>query len=105
MCAVSKRVLCGKKLRGHKVVKVCSKFPKEDYILLTGKVLSPEKIPLSNAAIKIMAIDLACFPVRKRYIGVTFTDEKGTYGISIPRFLGISYELKAYAAIYTRDTN
>lgn len=100
MCAVSKRILCGKKLMNHKIVRICSKFPKEDYILLSGKVLSPNKIPLSNAAIKIMAIDFRYIPVRKRYMGVTFTDEKGVYGISIPRFLGVSYELKAYAAIY-----
>lgn len=103
MCAVSKRVLCGKKLREHKIVKICSKFPKEDYILLTGKVLSPKKTPLSNAAIKILAINLNCFPIKKIYVGVTFTDENGVYGISIPRLLGISYELKAYGAIYENN--
>ncbi|NFO15298.1 carboxypeptidase regulatory-like domain-containing protein [Clostridium botulinum] len=99
MCAVVQRVLCGRTLMCCKIVKLDYTFPKEDYVLITGKVLSPDKIPLPNAAIKVFSIDKRYTPAKRKYIGVTFSDEKGVYGISIPRFLGVSYEFKAYGAI------
>ncbi|MGN2371286.1 carboxypeptidase regulatory-like domain-containing protein [Clostridium cagae] len=100
MCAVIQEVLCGRKIMCCRLVRVESTFPKEQYILITGKVLSPDKIPLPNAAIKVFSIDKRCTPVKRKYIGVTFSDERGIYEMSIPRFLDISYELKAYGAIY-----
>ncbi|MCS6131958.1 carboxypeptidase regulatory-like domain-containing protein [Clostridium botulinum] len=99
MCAVVQEVLCGRKIMCCKLIKIDSTFPKEKYILITGKVLSPDKIPLQNAAIKVFWIDENYTPAKKHYIGVTFSDEKGIYGISIPRFLDVSYVFKAYGAI------
>ncbi|AOR23409.1 carboxypeptidase regulatory-like domain-containing protein [Clostridium taeniosporum] len=100
MCAVAKEVLCGNEIMFCKVVEIDSVLQKEEYILITGKVLSPDKIPLSNAAIKVFSIDDRYTPAKKKYIGVTFSDEKGRYGISIPRNLNVSYEFKAYGCIY-----
>ncbi|MDR5585911.1 MULTISPECIES: carboxypeptidase regulatory-like domain-containing protein [Clostridium] len=100
MCAVVREILCGKKLMHCNRVNIDSTFPKNDYILITGKVISPYKVPLPYAAIKVFSIDTRYSPTKKKYVGVTFSDEQGIYGISVPRYLEISYELKAYGAIY-----
>lgn len=100
MCAVIKKRICGKKLICCKVVTLNATFPESKYILIMGKVLSPFKKPLPNAAITVFSIDERYTPHRKKYIGLTFSDESGIYGMSVPRNLGVSYELKAYSYIY-----
>lgn len=102
MCAVLKKRICGKKLICCKVVTLNATFPRSEYILITGKVLSPFNKPLANAAITVFSIDGRYTPHKKKYIGVTFSNEHGVYGMSIPRNLEVSYELKAYS--YIMDT-
>lgn len=72
----------------------------ESYVLVKGEVLSPNKIPLKNAAITVTIIEKNIDgEVIKSFLGVTFTDEKGEYGISLFFKAGISYEFKAYSAV------
>lgn len=100
MCAVMKTRLCGKKLKCCKVVTLNYQLPESKYVLITGKVLSPFKKPLPNAAVVVFSIDENSFPYKKKYIGVTFTDRCGLYGFSVSSLNGVSYELKAYSNIY-----
>ncbi|MBW6409472.1 carboxypeptidase regulatory-like domain-containing protein [Clostridium weizhouense] len=99
MCASVKKIISGKKIRKCKIINFNVIFPESEYILVTGKVLSPYKNPLANAAITIFSIDKRYCPAKKKYVGITFSDEHGIYGVSIPRNLGISYEFKAYSSI------
>ncbi|MGL5615036.1 MAG: carboxypeptidase regulatory-like domain-containing protein [Sarcina sp.] len=71
----------------------------ESYILVKGEVLSPEKIPLKNAAITITMIENINNELIKSFLGVTFTDENGEYGTSLFFKTGVSYEFKAYCAV------
>ncbi|MGL5348546.1 MAG: hypothetical protein ACRDA3_14455 [Peptostreptococcaceae bacterium] len=65
------------------------------YFFLTGKVYTPDKTILKNAAIKIYQIDNILNPPIITLAGVTFSDEYGTYGISL--LTGKSYILHAFS--------
>ncbi|MGL5312912.1 MAG: hypothetical protein ACRC92_06665 [Peptostreptococcaceae bacterium] len=65
------------------------------YFFLTGKVYAPDKSLLQNAAIKVYQVDNITNPEKKNFVGITFSDEYGTYGISL--LIGHSYILCAYS--------
>ncbi|GAA0076325.1 hypothetical protein UT300005_07030 [Clostridium sp. CTA-5] len=99
MCCL-KKIISGQKLICCEVINMDVTLPKSDYILITGKVISPSKEPLCNAAITVFSIDDRCSPAEKKYVGITFSDEYGNYGVSISRNSEVSYEFKAYGSIY-----
>jgi hypothetical protein len=68
-----------------------------EYVLVTGKVYSPNKEALKNIAIKINMIDKSTFPPKKEFLGVTFTDEDGVYGISLLWAKNYEYQLIPYS--------
>jgi len=72
-------------------------LPNEEYVLLKGIVYSPKKIPLPHAAIDIVQIDSNVIPKAERNIGVTFTLDDGSYGVSLLWKSGYSYKLTAYS--------
>ncbi|MGL5152392.1 MAG: hypothetical protein ACRC7N_17685 [Clostridium sp.] len=51
------------------------------YVLLKGKVLGLNDEIMKNAAIEIYTIDSLG---NETFVGITFSDEKGEYGISVP---------------------
>lgn len=65
------------------------------YFFLTGKVYTPEKNIIKNAAIKVYQLDKTVNPPIQILIGTTFSDDYGTYGISL--LLGKSYALYAFS--------
>lgn len=66
-----------------------------EYFFLTGKVYTPDKNIIKNAAIKIYQLDSSLNPPVQILAGITFSDEYGTYGI--PLLIGKSYVLYAFS--------
>lgn len=97
MCAVAKKVISQEELITQKIICKDAVLPNEEYVLLKGIVYSPQKIPLPHAAIDIIQIDSNVIPKIERNIGVTFTLEDGSYGVSLLWKSGYSYELTAYS--------
>jgi hypothetical protein len=55
----------------------------QEYIFVTGKVYSPDKEVLPNVAVAITLIDKNTTPPIETFLGVTFSNEEGTYGVSL----------------------
>jgi len=69
------------------------------FILITGTVYSPTGKPLPNAAVEILLVDDSHIPSEEKTLGVTFTLQDGTYGISLPRISEKQYKLIAYSPV------
>lgn len=69
------------------------------FILVKGIVYSPTGEPLPHAAIEIRLVDDSHIPSTEKSLGVTFTHQDGSYGISLPRILGKRYQLVAYSPV------
>jgi len=69
------------------------------FILITGTVYSPTGKPLPNAAVEILLVDDSHIPSEGKSLGVTFTLQDGTYGISLPRIGEKQYKLIAYSPV------
>ena len=54
-----------------------------EYVFVTGKVYSPDNEVLINVAVAITLIDKNINPPIKTFLGVTFSDEEGIYGVSL----------------------
>lgn len=88
---------------------ICSKIVTADvtlsatmFILVKGTVYSPKGEPLSNAAVEILLVENSHIHAIEKTLGVTFTIEDGSYGISLPRLPRMSrkqYKLKAYSPV------
>ncbi len=69
------------------------------FILIMGTVYSPTGKPLPNAAVEILLLDDSHSPSEEKSLGVTFTLQDGTYGISLPRIGEKQYKLIAYSPV------
>lgn len=97
MCAVAKKLLMGCELKNNKTIDLNFHFDNERYFLLTGIVFNPIGEPLPNAALEITLIDGRYNPPIEKHIGITFSQEDGRYGISLPLKLKCSYKITAYS--------
>lgn len=71
--------------------------PSKRFFLLKGMVYTPDKIPLANAAIEIWQKYSGC--KKEKRLGVTFSDEFGCYGVSLPADRNSEYILLVYSSI------
>lgn len=99
MTKVVKKAISGEELCKSGIFTLNIKLPKENYVLVTGIVLNPKGEPLPNCAITISKIYKNGKDEKGIYAGLTFCDEKGVYGVSLPVECGVSYEFKAYCSI------
>lgn len=97
MCAVARRIISRQELIRKKVITVDALLLKDNYILLKGTVYTPDGEILPNAAIDVIQTNTNVTPSITREIGVTFSMEDGSYGISIPWGKGYYYELILYS--------
>lgn len=95
----SRYTITGFNLMRFKTVKVDLQCGESRYVFVTGKVLSPNGKPLPNSAVAIYRIDESSNQKKKIYAGVVFCDERGVYGISLPRSRKYSYIFKAYCEV------
>lgn len=84
---------------------ICSKIVTADvtltpdvFVFINGIVYSPAGEPLPNAAVEIILVDNYHNPPTEKSLGVTFTINDGSYGISLPRISGKQYKLRAYSS-------
>lgn len=98
----SKIVLSGCQIICCEVITVDMILPANSYILIKGIVYSPNGDPLPDAAVEVLKIDKTVEPPIETRIGVTFTMQDGSYGISLPRASSsYAYKLTAYSSIYS----
>lgn len=97
MCAVARKFLTGCELDNNKIITLNFQFTNEGYFLLRGFVLTPTGEPLPNAALEITLMDRKYNPPRESFIGVTFSQSDGRYGISLPFKLNYYYTIMAYS--------
>ena len=97
MCAVARRVIGRRQLVRKEVTTVDALLLKDNYILLKGTVYTPDGEILPNAAIDIIQTNTNVIPPVTKEIGVTFSMEDGSYGITIPWEKGYYYELILYS--------
>lgn len=97
MCAVVKKIISGNELIRRKIITINTILPNDKYMLLKGIVYSPIGEPLSGTALDIFQINSNVNPSTEKNIGVTFTLEDGTYGVSLLWGKGYSYRITAYS--------
>ncbi|WP_141722964.1 hypothetical protein [Cellulosilyticum sp. I15G10I2] len=96
-----KIVISGSRIICCEIMTVDMVLPAKKYILLKGIVYSPNGEPLPDVAVEVLQINRTIHPPVEKRLGVTFTMQDGSYGISLPRACsGYSYKLIAYSAIY-----
>jgi hypothetical protein len=93
-------IISGCKVICCEILEIDMTLPANPYILLKGIVYSPKGEPLPHAAVEVLQIDKSVYPEEERSIGVTFTNEEGSYGITLPRCEPYDYKLVAYSALY-----
>lgn len=101
MYSIRKIVLTGCEIICCQILTCDITLRASNYILIKGIVYNTYGKPLSNAAIEIFQIDKAVYPPVEQSMGVTFTSEDGSYGVSLPRSVNKDYRLVAYASITT----
>ncbi len=97
-----KIILTGCQIICSKIVTADVTLPAAMFILVKGTVYSPMGEPLPNTAVEILLVDNAHSFAIEKTLGVTFTIEDGSYGISLPRLPNMSgkqYKLKAYSSV------
>lgn len=97
MCAVARRFLTGCVLDENKTINLNFYFKNEKYFLLTGFVFNPIGEPLPNAALEITLIDKKYDTPREKHIGITFSQDDGSYGISLPSYPKCCYRITVYS--------
>jgi len=70
-----------------------------EYIFVTGKVYSPDKEILQNVAVAITLIDKNTTPPIETFLGVTFSNEEGTYGVSLLWKNNYEYKIVSYCGM------
>ncbi|MHC1747913.1 MAG: hypothetical protein AB9856_05905 [Cellulosilyticaceae bacterium] len=93
MCAYVNKWIRGCCIARCKIINLNIELPSEKYVLIQGSVCTAGGVPLANAAIAVFKMSRTC-PLQEIYIGMTFTLEDGSYGISVPR--GSDYKLVCY---------
>lgn len=63
-------------------------------VFISGFVSGPNGKPLKNCAIAVNSITNNSI---KTFVGVTFTDDTGSYGLALNTNSNFSYELTAYS--------
>lgn len=99
MCAVVRRIFSGDKLAENKITTINAILPEDKYKFLKGIVYSPDDKPLPNSAIEIVQINNNVKPAIIKKLGVIFTLEDGSYGVSLLWEKGYSYKLSAYSPV------
>lgn len=99
MCAVVRKIISGKELIRKKVITINAILPNDRYIFLKGIVYSPDEKPLPNSAIEIIQINNTVKPAIVKKLGVIFTLEDGSYGVSLLWRKGYYYKLCAYSSV------
>lgn len=97
--AVVKKIICKEELVKKKVITKNAILPNDKYVLVKGVVYSPQRRPLPNAAIDIVQINTNIIPIQMKEIGVTFTLEDGSYGVSLLCGRGYYYKMTAYSSV------
>lgn len=99
MCAAERRFLTGCELYKNIIIELNFYFKNdnEKYFLLTGFVFDPIGEPLQNAAVEITLIDKGYNPPIEKHLGITFSQDDGSYGISLPSYPKCSYRITAYS--------
>ncbi len=95
MSEMKKIVVSGKKVVESETLDISTTLPSNTYFLLRGIIYSPTNEPIADAAIEVYKIDESVIPNEKILIGVTFSIEDGSYGISLE--MGLSYILVVYS--------
>lgn len=72
-------------------------FPIKDRIIIKGTVHFGDKNIVQNAGIIISQFDASYEPPKFLYKSVTFSDEFGKYGISVPWNKNSMYVLQVYS--------
>ncbi|OYO67805.1 hypothetical protein C8E03_10252 [Lachnotalea glycerini] len=89
-------ILTGGQIICSKIVTVDIMLPAEEFFFLKGIVYSPTGEPLPNAAVEVKLVDHVD-SVAEKSLGVTFTENDGSYGISLAKINGKQYKLIAYS--------
>lgn len=99
MCAVARRIITRTELIRKKVITLDAVLPGStgNYILLKGVVYTPEGHVLPHAAIDIIQTNSNMVPPITKKVGITFSLEDGSYGVSLLWGKGYSYELVVYS--------
>ncbi|RDY23319.1 carboxypeptidase regulatory-like domain-containing protein [Romboutsia maritimum] len=95
MSESKKIIISGKNLVENEVLNINTTLANNKYFFLKGIVYTPKGETLPNAAIEVFEVDNSTNPPQKYSIGVTFTIEDGSYGISL--LTGKSYVLVVYS--------
>lgn len=67
-------------------------------VFISGFVSGPNGEPLKNCAIAVNSISNNSIDNSiKTFVGVTFTDDTGSYGLALNTHSNFSYELTAYS--------
>jgi hypothetical protein len=69
---------------------------KEEYVFVSGIIYSPTKEAIPNAAVSITLIDKSETPPNEIFLGVTFSNQDGVYGVSLPWKLNYEYKFIPY---------
>lgn len=96
MGVVVRKIIYGCELINRNIVKADFHLNNTGYTLLKGVVLSPIGEVLANVAIQVTIMDENYNPPKKKFVGVTFSHEDGSYAISVPIKIGYMYELITY---------
>lgn len=88
-------VVSGEEIVNNPVLDISTTLSQSNYFLLTGTVYTPDGKPLPKAAVAVYIVMYSNNLNQKQLIGVTFTVEDGTYGISLP--VGYTYSLTIYS--------
>lgn len=90
-------ILTGCQIICSKIVTVDATLLPNKYIFVTGIVYSPIGQPLAGAGVVVYLVDNTMLPPMEKRLGVTFTMEDGSYGISLPSVKCKEYKLVAYS--------
>lgn len=95
--ATIKKIITGGVLCECDVYTLNGIFPLKDRIIIEGTVYFDDKNIVSNVGIIISQFDTSYEPPKFLYKSVTFSDEFGKYGISVPWSKNSTYVLKVYS--------
>lgn len=97
MGLIERKTVHGYELIEKNIVKVDFYLKSTGHALLKGVVLSPTGEKLANVAIEVTIIDNNYNPPKEKFVGITFSNQDGSYAISIPVKKGYLYEIVTYS--------
>lgn len=94
MSEIMKIIIPGDELINKDIYTLDVKLAQNKNFFITGTIYDDKKKPINNAAVTVYQIDDIDHET-KTLVGITFTCEDGTYGISLP--CGYAYILIIYS--------